>query len=69
MTTCVHCKHWNPKATDTSMLRHGFARCDKKALPGHTVSAMAQPCGQFAQLDAKKGQARTVWLEERRALA
>nr|DAH64320.1 MAG TPA: hypothetical protein [Caudoviricetes sp.] len=29
MNTCHECKHWNPKATDTNMLRFGFARCDR----------------------------------------
>lgn len=68
MSTCVDCKHWNPKATDTSMLRHGFARCDKKPLPGHTLSAMAKSCGQFVELEADKAQARRVWLKERKAI-
>lgn len=69
MSTCVDCKHWNPKATDNNMLHFGFARCDKKPLPGHTLSAKAEACGQFAQLEADKVQARVTWLQERKAIA
>lgn len=69
MTTCVDCKHWNPRATDFSMKRLGFARCDKKPLPGHTISALAKPCGQFAQLEADKVLARVTWLKQQKAIA
>lgn len=69
MTTCVDCKHWNPKATDAGMKRLGFARCDKKPRPGHTLSASAQSCGQFAQLEVDKVQARITWLKKEGAIA
>lgn len=69
MNTCHECKHWNPKATDANMLRFGFARCDRKALPGHTLSAKAQACAEFKPLEAEKVQARVVWLKQRKAIA
>ena len=68
MNTCMNCIHWNPKATDANMLRHGFARCDKKALPGHTVSAKARVCESFSEIDTKKATAREKWLAERKAI-
>lgn len=67
MSTCIDCKHWNPKATDANMLRFGYARCDMKKLPGHTTSARAEECGQFAALEAGKGKARTDWLAKQEA--
>ena len=68
MTTCMNCQHWNPKATDTNMLRYGFAKCDKKALPGHTLSAKAVACEKFAAIDQDKAEAREKWLTERKAI-
>lgn len=68
MNTCMNCQHWNPKATDTNMLRYGFAKCDKKALPGHTLSAKAEACEKFAPIDADKAEAREKWLTERKAI-
>nr|WP_174864096.1 hypothetical protein [Comamonas jiangduensis] len=50
------------------MLHFGFARCDKKPLPGHTLSAKAEACEQFAQLEADKVQARVAWLKDRKAI-
>lgn len=69
MNTCHECKHWNPKATDTNMLRFGFARCDRKPLPGHTLSAKASACKDFRALEADKVQARVTWLKQRKAIA
>lgn len=68
MTTCMNCQHWNPKSTDTNMLRYGFARCDKKPLPGHTLSAKAAACEKFAAIDQDKAEAREKWLTERKAI-
>lgn len=68
MTTCMNCQHWNPRETDANMLRHGFARCDKKALPGHTLSAKAVACVKFAAIDQDKAEAREKWLTERKAI-
>lgn len=68
MTTCMNCQHWNPKATDTNMLRYGFAKCDKKPLPGHTLSAKAVACVKFAAIDQDKAEAREKWLTERKAI-
>ena len=50
------------------MLRYGFAKCDKKPLPGHTLSAKAAACEKFAAIDADKAEAREKWLTERRAI-
>lgn len=69
MTHCMECKHWNPKATDTNMLRFGFACCDRKPLPGHTLSAKAPACKDFRALEADKVQARVTWLKQRKAIA
>lgn len=69
MTHCMECKHWNPKATDTNMLRFGFARCDRKPLPDHTLSAKASACKDFRALEADKVQARVAWLKQRKAIA
>lgn len=69
MNTCHECKHWNPKATDTNMLRFGFARCDRKPLPGHTLSAKAPACKDFRALEADKVQTRVTWLKQRKAIA
>ena len=69
MTTCIDCLHWNPQGTDRSMFRLGFAQCKKKALPGHTTSALAAICDKFTQLEQSKVQERTVWLKKQRAIA
>lgn len=60
--TCIGCSHWSLKDTDRSMARLGFARCMKKALPGHTVSASAAVCVKFASTDEKTEQSRRDWL-------
>lgn len=65
MNTCIQCVHWNPKASDPNMLRVGFARCMKKALPGHTVSASAAVCVKFATADEQTEQSRRDWLAKR----
>lgn len=62
---CIGCAHWSLKDTDRSMASLGFARCMKKALPGHTVSACAAVCTKFAATDEKTEQGRRVWLAKR----
>ena len=61
-STCIECTHWSLKDTDRSIARMGFARCTKKTLPGHTVSADAPVCPRFAAVDAGAAESRREWL-------
>lgn len=65
MTTCIECQHWQPRAGSESMAAMGFAPCEKKSLPGHTVSANAPACPKFAALPADQVQARKSWLAKK----
>lgn len=65
MTTCIACANWNPKATDPSLARMGFAQCDKKR-KGHTMSAHARVCEEFRALEASKVEARINWMEKKK---
>lgn len=65
MTTCIKCTHWKPKDGTKEMAVMGFAPCEKKSLPGHTVSANAPACHKFAALPADKVQARKSWLAKK----